>query len=418
MAIDAKQRERLERVDGELVRLAKDVKVLSRIAWPAELRGQFLESWRRRDPRLPEPTYSDESFDDRRRELEALVHGLDESDPLEGYLVRTARSYAELCSMLDHVGTPRFGELSIGIYGTPGDWLPGGDVTNLQAARHFVDVSSSYAGQFSSHEGDYCIFPEAVRAELERRLEEGIPGGRVKVVVDSTLSAKAAAGATRIRLRGGTCFSRYDLEQLLQHEAFVHSLTALNGRDQPLLKSLGLGAPRTTTAQEGLATFAELVTGAIDIARLERLAQRVLMTDRVLSGANFLEVFEAFLETGQTEDESYFSTMRLFRGAPLDGGFAFTKDAVYLRGLLEVHTFFRWALREGRMDAARHFLSGRMTQGDALDLAPAFESGALRTARYVPPWMQRGNGLAGYLAFSLFANAIRVEQVGANFGRD
>ena len=40
--------------------------------------------------------------------------------------------------------------------------------------------------------------------------------------------------------------NRLDRDQLLQHEAFVHSLTALNGRLQPVLKSMELPSPRTT----------------------------------------------------------------------------------------------------------------------------------------------------------------------------
>ncbi len=415
MPLDPKHRERLARADDRLIQLAKDIKVLSLVGWPSDLREEFLSGWRAGQPKLPQPEYPRVSLGSKALELERLASDLDEAQPLEAFLMRTARSYASVCAMLDRLGTREFGERSIGIYGKPRDPLHGGGVTSLEAAEHFAGVSKSYAGQFAPEEGQYCIPAETVQEELTRRLEEALPGGRVTVVVDPSLSAKAAAGATRIRLRGATCFSRYDVDQLLQHEAFVHSLTALNGRDQPLIKSLGLGAPRTTAAQEGLATFAELVTGAIDIARCERLARRVLMTDMALSGANFIEVFEAFLETGQTEDESYFSTMRLFRGVPTSGGSAFTKDTVYLRGLLEVHTFFRWALREGHMDSARRFLSGRMTPSDALELAGSFESGDLVEARCVPPWMQRGNGLAGYLAFSLFANAIRLEDVGRHY---
>lgn len=58
-----------------------------------------------------------------------------------------------------------------------------------------------------------------------------------------------------------------------------------------------------------------------------------------LHGANFIEVFRFFLDQGQTEAESFTSTMRVFRGAPTTGGHAFTKDTVYLHGLLSVHTF-------------------------------------------------------------------------------
>ena len=54
-----------------------------------------------------------------------------------------------------------------------------------------------------------------------------------------------------------------------------------------------------------------------------------------------------------------------------------------------------------------------MTLGDAQALAPLFEAGVLAPPRWLPPWLQRANGLAGALAFSLFANRIRMDSVGA-----
>jgi hypothetical protein len=101
--------------------------------------------------------------------------------------------------------------------------------------------------------------------------------------------------------------------------------------------------------------------------------------------------------------------MRVFRGAPTDGGFAFTKDAVYLHGLLEVHTFFRWALRHQRLALCRRFFAGRMTLGDTIRLNPFFEEGILEEPRFLPQWMARTTGLGGYLAFSVFANNIDLE---------
>ena len=137
---------------------------------------------------------------------------------------------------------------------------------------------------------------------------------QVRVVLDPKMASKAAAGPKRIRLRDETCFSRFDFGQLLQHEVLVHTLTALNGMEQPNLGSMGLGAPRTTATQEGLATFAELVTGAIDLSRLKRIALRILAVNMGLEGADFMEVFRFFLESGQEESESYHSTVRVFRG--------------------------------------------------------------------------------------------------------
>ena len=258
-------------------------------------------------------------------------------------------------------------------------------------------------------DSDYCITAETIRDALEHRLSDVFPPNTVEVVIDPRLASKAAAGATRIRLRGDTFFSDYDLEQLLQHEAFVHSLTAINGRRQRTIKSFGLGAPRTTGPQEGLATFAELITGAIDIDRMKRIALRVVGIDRALNGADFIEVFRFFLDAGQPEAESFNSTMRIFRGAPVTGGAAFTKDVVYLHGLMEVHTFFRWALLNQRMELCRYFFAGRMTIADTISLTPVFEAGYLDAPGYLPPWMVRTNGLAGYLAFSIFANRISID---------
>ena len=54
-----------------------------------------------------------------------------------------------------------------------------------------------------------------------------------------------------------------------------------------------------------------------------------------------------------------------------------------------------------------------MALHDVIALAPWFESGYIAPPKYLPPWMQRTNGLAGALAFSLFANKIRLDRVEA-----
>ncbi|MGH8164847.1 MAG: tyrosine/phenylalanine carboxypeptidase domain-containing protein, partial [Rhodanobacteraceae bacterium] len=209
-----------------------------------------------------------------------------------------------------------------------------------------------------------------------------------------------------------TCFSEYDRTQLIAHEAFVHTLTALNGRAQPVLKSLSRTSPRVTATQEGLAVFAELMSGSIDIARLKRISLRILAIDRALNGADFIEVFRFFREHGQNETDSFSSTQRVFRGVPLTGGSAFTKDNVYLAGLLTVHTFFRWAFRRRRLDLLRHLFAGKLALEDVIRLGPCFADGSVAPPRYVPPWVQSTHGLAGKLAFSLFANRIRMGRIG------
>ncbi len=414
-ALSPRDTQRLSVLDRRIVACAKNIKVLSRLSWPAEVRTRFLAALAKGSPGLPEVRYETGDLSDNITELTSICRDLQGDDhPLSTFLRHTAASYVTLCRLLQSAGTPDMLEHALNLYGGPRDPLSGGNLNSLDAARHFLEISEEYYRNSKLADSEYCLSAQVIKEELTQRLEDVFEAGVVKVVIDPHMASKAAAGATQIRLRGGTSFSEYDLEQLLQHEAFVHSLTALNGRAQPHFKCLSLGAPRTTAAQEGLATFSELVTGAIDISRMERIALRVVATDMALNGADFIEVFQYFINLGQSELESFSSAMRIFRGAPLTGGAAFTKDVVYLHGLMEVHTFFRWAMHHQRLGLCRHFFSGRMTIGDTIQLAPLFADGTLTGPRYLPPWMVRTNGLAAYLAFSVFANKISIADLGEN----
>lgn len=405
-------------LDQELVRLVSGLKILTRLSWPSSIQGDFLANWQKGVRRLPAIEYTQDRHADTIASLRTLQKQLDTGHPLGRYLHDTAGSYVAMCRLLENIGSPRMTPYSMELYGRPGDTLAGGRVNNLDAAKHFLAVAAEFNKECQLVEADFCVPANVVKTQIEQRLGEVFDAGEVSVVVDPTMVSKAAAGARRVRLRGGTCFSEYDIEQLLQHEAFVHSLTAINGRKQTTMTSLSLGAPRTTGTQEGLATFSELVTGAIDISRLERIALRIVAIEMALNGADFIEVFEFFLAAGQRDTESFNSSMRVFRGAPVTGGSAFTKDTVYLHGLMEVHTFFRWCMQHQKLGLARFLFAGRMTIGDVVRLEPLFESGQLNGPHYLPPWMGRSNALSAYLAFAVFANQIRIEELDAGYRFD
>src|SRR3546814_5712037 len=94
--------------------------------------------------------------------------------------------------------------------------------------------------RISDWSSDVCS-SDLLQSELDRYFGERV----VAVELDPDMIAKAAAGARRIRLRTSAQYTDYDHHQLLQHEAFVHSLTALNGREQAVLGSLSLASPRS-----------------------------------------------------------------------------------------------------------------------------------------------------------------------------
>lgn len=405
----------LAALDRRLVVASRGIKLLGAVSWPAAMQTDFIERYHKQNMRLPEVVYPTFEFTEVRAEIDAIqavAKGYGDH-PVADYIWRTAESFEIATHLLDALGTAAVTEHSIRLFGRPGDILPGSELHNIDAARHFIFLANELSRELATQEADYVLSPQILQAELQERMDAFFVHHKVRVEIDANLIAKAAAGPTRIRLRSATGFTEYDRHQLLEHEAFVHSLTALNGRAQPNLPSLGLNSPRITATQEGLATFAELITGAIDIGRMKRISLRIIAIDLALKGADFIDVFKFFLESGQTESDSFTSTMRVFRGAPVTGGSAFTKDTVYLHGLMSVHTFFRWALKNQRLKLCREIFAGKMTLHDVIALEPFFDSGWIREPLYIPPWVARANGLAGMLAFSLFANRIRLDQVEA-----
>lgn len=401
-------------LDARMEKAVRGIRLLESVSWPLAVQQTFLADWHAGRRSLPKVDYVPERHGETRAELTAIGKAADPNHPLGLYIQRTTASWTTATHLLEALGTRDVTEHSVRLFGRPGDALPGDGPSNVEAARHFIGLADELDAELHLVEADYCISAQTVQEELQTALDKFFVHHEVRVELDPNLISKAAAGATRIRLRTGAAFSDYDRHQLLEHEAFVHSLTALNGREQPYFKSLARNSPRITATQEGLATFAELITGAIDIERMKRISLRILAVDMAMRGADFLQVFQFFVDAGQTEVESFSSAQRVFRGVPVTGGSAFTKDTVYLHGLLSVHTFFRWCLRNHRLRLTRLLFAGKMSLQDIFDFESFFDSGVLVEPLYLPPWVQRANGLAGMLAFSLFANKIRLDRVDAD----
>ncbi len=397
----------IQALDARLVAAARDVKVLSHLAWPARLLDEFLDHWRRRNPRLPIAPQPRISFASNVAELQAVMAACDLSEPTGRYLFRTARSYVTAARMVGSIGRPEFTTASIALYGAPEDPIGPNAVTNIQAADQFLALTDDFR-QVTEGPEDLCLRPEYVVERLKERIGAVFGERAIAIEVDPEMVAKAAAGATRVRLRGATCFSTQDVVQLAEHEIFVHSLTSINGREQPVLRSMGLGAPRTTATQEGLATLAERITNSIDISRLRRLALRVKAIHMGRDGADFIDVFRFFLGAGQTLEESFYSTARVFRGGDVNGRIVFTKDVVYLQGLISVHTFFLKAIHQGRPEYIRDLFAGRMALGDVLDLDHEFRSGTIAPPRYEPAWIKNEMTLAAFLIFSIFNTRLEL----------
>lgn len=403
--------ERIAELDRRLVEAAKSIKILSQLTWPHAVAEDFLKHLRTGHPVIPTVTYKPFEYSAQIIALKKIMAECDQSHPLEGYIYRTAESYVLAGEMLHNVGKPAFTEISSRLYGTPSDKIGSSGISNLAAAEYFIQATDEFVEVFAEAEQKNSLTPEQVVEQLRAMFTPFFTHHKVDLVIDPNLTSKAAAGAQRVRVRGGAKFTQLDVGQLAQHEGFVHAATMISGREQPILKSMGLGAPRTTGTQEGLATFAELITNTMDVSRLRRIALRIQAMHLASEGADFIEVFRFFKGYGQNDEECFQSAARIFRGGDPHGGAIFTKDVVYLQGLMFLHTFLRKTIQKKQHQYASLLFIGRLTLGDALALEPFVKSGVVSPPVYMPEWAANGSCLAAYLCYSIFSNRISLAAV-------
>jgi uncharacterized protein (TIGR02421 family) len=411
MPITAAELERYDAIDAEIVAVARSIRILDDLTWPRELESRFLDGWRAGRPTLPQVEVRPRDHSAKIAALDDIMARCDRADPMGDHLYKTAWSYATAARMLGAVGTPAFTEHSVRLYGRPDYVYERQGLSVVQAARPILEVTEALQHSDAVLSTTPDIPAEVFAEQLRGRLGSFFTQDSVEVVVDAGMSAKAAAGSKRVKVQAGAMFSDLDLAQLLNHEAFIHSATSLSGKQQPHLRVLGLGSPRTTRTQEGLAVFSELITYSIDLVRLRRIALRSVAVDAALGGADFIDVFRIYLEGGQTESDAYNSAQRVFRGGDVRGRVAFTKDAAYLEGLLLVQTFLRKVVADERPELIPVLFAGRLTLGDVMELAPLFEEGVLLPARYLPDWIAGLRRLTAYLAYSLVGARIRLDLV-------
>lgn len=404
----AARRERLRALDEQVVRAAKPVKVLTSLRWPDDVAERFETTVRAGHPEPPGVVLTPPGSLPQDADLADLLARFDRADPVEDWLARTVEDVRASVAMLESIGTADFVSHSVELYGRPRDPVHLGAPSALASAQHFLDITRRLVPSPSPLE----LSDVEAAAWLEHHVREHFPDAPPRVELDPELASLASAGSTRIRLRQGASFSRVQLRQLLHHEALVHVATRRNGKQQPVLKTLGLSLPRTTATQEGLASLAELVSDTMDLARLQRIALRVVGIRKALDGASFVDVWRFFREAGQDAEESFHSTRRIFRGGDATpGGGVFAKDLVYVGGLMRVKGFCLTAMRDGHKDLPLRLFAGRLTSGDVVDLASAFDDGTIEMPRVAPDWVRNIDCLAAFLTVSGLLTRVDLDAV-------
>jgi uncharacterized protein (TIGR02421 family) len=387
-----------------LDKAAGKLRILSSIAWDEGQKKAFLDRGKQ-----PDPNYAQSDTGPARELISAAKEKVQGTHEAQQWLQRIAETLTITANLIDSRGTPEFFDHSVALYGQPTRLMIDKTTKVLDLAHHMdealdgLDFDRLVIEGCEVHLSD-VEFAEALRSRLDHHFAQSAP----RVEISEGLSAKASAGRKRIRIRKGASFTERDVDQLLHHEALIHAATAMNGRAQTQMSILGRGHAGTTEVQEGLAVFAEMITGAMDPRRFRRLSGRVLAIQMAVEGADFKEVFDFFIARGVDRDQAYENSRRVFRGGVISGGAPFTKDIVYLNGLLRVHNFMRTVVKMGRADLIRILFLGKMDIEDVPALAQLASNGRLDAPKFLPPWVEDLRFLVSYMGYSSFLNRVKI----------
>lgn len=250
------------------------------------------------------------------------------SDPTIAYLFRDKRKEIDrMLNMMEEREKPGFMHSSIQIFG-------GVDAKLRDVAQAILVATEPPSRVGSKREVVGAVeFARLAEAEL-KYLKEQYPEVSTAVRVRDDIEGVLVSRGT-LHISSRYSISRDRAFALIQHEVGTHVATYYNGKAQPL-KLFYLGVPGYEQLQEGLAVFAEFLSGGLTNERLRVLAARVLVVDGMVKGKGFSEMFSMLVDKHAFLPESaFYITMRVYRGGGL------TKDGVYLKGLLNMVEYAR-----------------------------------------------------------------------------
>ena len=271
-----------------------------------------------------EPAFTYRPLEDEPEVTRAVLDAVpvaDVDDPTLGHLLRA--KHRELDRQLDLLaarGTSDFLSLSIELYGTVAPGL-------LEHAESLLDRIDAAHTTTDGERIDATRFAALAQAELDhyRAID---PDLGVHVEIRPDTSGILVSGRDLLVSEAARLDPRR-AHALLQHEIGTHLVTYLNGTYQPI-RVMATGLAGYDETQEGLAVLAEYLVGGLSPERLRQLAARVVAVHRMVAGASFADVHEHLRDAGFSRSGAFTITARAFRSGGL------TKDAIYLRGLLEV----------------------------------------------------------------------------------
>ncbi len=277
--------------------------------------------------KLPKFTYRLISLDpeiEKRKLFNIPIENIEH--PTLAFLLRDKRMELEKqLIMLEERGTPKFLDISRNIFENVGS-------TVKKAALSLL--TDQWPNEQEEYQAVNAVdFARAAGAELEL-YRQHFPTLALKVKIKDNVNGLIVSGP-ELSIGKDLTISSARMNALIQHEVGTHMLTYCNGRSQPLgLMYTGFAGYEQT--QEGMAVLSEYLVGGLDINRLKLLAARVLAVETLIQGADFIETFNVLVRDYGFQSKTAFTiSMRVHRG----GGY--TKDAIYLKGLMDILEFIK-----------------------------------------------------------------------------
>lgn len=289
---------------------------------------KFQESGFSTAPRL---FYRPRPFDPAqvKRELFAVEIEKIEDPVLSEIFIQKRDEIDRKLTMLNDRETENFLPGSLQVYGGVKPEL-------LETAYRMMDAILANEGNKTSTTGsvDAVEMARAARAEIAY-YKERYPEITSKVEVRDDIASGAMVSNGNFLIYRHSTFPKNRVEALLNHEIGTHVLTYYNGYSQPF-KQLHTGLCGYDEMQEGIAILSEYLCGGLTLGRLKTLAARVIAVDSMIRGEGFVETFKLLHERYRFTPKGAFGiTTRVYRGGGL------TKDAVYLRGFLDLLSYLR-----------------------------------------------------------------------------
>jgi uncharacterized protein (TIGR02421 family) len=291
---------------------------------PINLREAWQEFHKNGHERAPALRYRSLAVDPemvKRRLYDLPLERLE--DPVLALLLREKRRELDRqLTLLEDRDDPRFLPGSLQLYG-------GVDAELMAEALAILEaLPASPTALVTSESCGAEEFAARARAEIEHYRGIHPTLASVVKVRDDVPSVMVSHGD--LLVPRGLMIAAGRVAPLLQHEIGTHVVTHANGQSQPLCV-LGAGLAGYEAIQEGIALFAEHLAGGLDSRRLRIIAARVVAVRRMIERVELPAVVAELSERhGIARRAAFGVAMRVFRGGGL------TKDAIYLRGLLQL----------------------------------------------------------------------------------